>query len=193
MPFQIVKGPIALPPHLKTVRKTKHNTVYYDKDNGLYYKIYRKHHDKEYSKFLIDLLSNKKFRKTFCPCLKALIVAGSATGGHHQTPQNCDLLGYITKAGRLFTRNDLVSYLQNKATQTMWKHAISKYHFVYNDFKTTNLIWTKKNRASLIDLDALRPYNGTRKLTRGPNVRRKIALFGLGWYYNYLDSLVKSI
>lgn len=140
----------------------------------------------ESSKFLYDLFQRKDFLDQFCPSLVALIMNDS------------DLItGYVTKKGAILSTPNLVKYLTDIRVQRLWKRAMIKYGFYYNDFKPKNLIvlgrTTKidKDTVSLIDLESIKPLEslkieGQKLDLNSTNIQIKTRLFNLAWYYKFL-------
>ena len=170
------------------------NKIYYNSASKTYLKFFVKELSADHSDFLYSLLNIPWFRKKFTPHLLELIVVDDEA--------QLRLAGYIMMEGITLTHQELLKYSRDLKVQNLWKRSMHKYKFHYNDFKTNNLIKTwRKDRSiliGLIDLEAIRPIATTErrkdysKKTKS-NVARKIELFDLGWYYDHLNQIQKTI
>jgi len=178
----------------KLVRDNKRNQIYHDKSSQKYLKLFNTPLDKEHSTFLFNLFHIPWFRKTFTPHLTNLVVKYDI---NRKEAVNKNICGYIMNAGKTLDRNELIAHFRSHRNQSCWKKSMKKFNFYYNDFKTNNLIKTSENGKKvigLIDLEAIRPITGSQHHTEYSarnlsNIKRKIELFQLKWYYDYLYKL----
>jgi hypothetical protein len=170
-------------PDGSVIKKRNHHVkIYYDSKDKIYIKKYQKPLDESDSQFLYNLLTTQKFRERFTPHLTAIIVLEKII----ESQKILLLCGYITIKGRTVTHSEMLSYLGDIRTRNMWKKAMKKYKFYYNDFKLANVI-IGKNKIGMIDLEAFRPLHRIKKL--GPNSKIKLRLFDLGWYFTFLQNI----
>ena len=172
------------------IHQNSKNIIYYNSARKTYYKVYKTAVKSDMSKFLFDLFHQEQFHEQFCPSLLALIMTDD------------DLIkGYVTKKGYVLSTNELNRYLTNPRVQQVWKKSMLKYGFYYVDIKPRNLIQLKKsntvdeNTVTVIDLESFKPLEPLKTEhfdVNSDNVKAKLRLFNLDWYYKFIDDYQKK-
>ena len=114
--------------------------IYYDRENDLYYKIFHKDYVRRTN---FEMAIRKNFFDGLAPALVQLIFDGD------------DIVGYVSKAGRVLSDNEFDAHLiPNEFTEKLINKIKDTDLFFY-DLVPSNIIKLDDGQLSLIDLESV--------------------------------------
>lgn len=169
-------------PRYETIKDNHRCIIYQDLKKKRFIKCYHDSLSQGHNDFLIEILSDPKFQRRFCPHLLYIII----------NTENNILKGYIMEAGRTLNTFELIEYMG--VFKTIWKQYMENYCFIYNDIKPNNLIYAK-GKIGLIDLEALKPITKDSPVIdfNDKNQQIKIEKFRISWYYQWAQKIQSNL